>query len=56
MKKNNIYKLLSFLILSTIIMCFNQVTHASWVYLSADHLIEKSDHILIIACYTCILF
>lgn len=47
MIKINIYKLISYLLLLAIIIFSNQITYASWVYLSADELIEQSDCIII---------
>jgi hypothetical protein len=47
MKKNNICKLLICFILSTVLLSINHAAYASWVYLSVDDLIEKSDSVLI---------
>ncbi len=47
MKKNNINKVLSCLIVSIILLSINYIVNASWIYLSVDDLIEQSDCIFI---------
>ncbi len=47
MKKNKFNKVLSCLIVSIIILSINNIVYASWIYVSANDLIEQSDCIFI---------
>lgn len=47
MKKNKIYKVVSCLLVSIILISINNIVYASWIYLSVDDLIEQSDCIFI---------
>ncbi|NLL04870.1 MAG: hypothetical protein GX270_03580 [Clostridiaceae bacterium] len=43
MKKNSIYKVLSCLIVSIILLSTNHIVHASWIYLSVEPITLDKD-------------